>query len=218
MANVIIASLGLREQGRIQYVMDKRMGDYLILIHSEENRTDALEIRDAIKSRGNFGVDLSQVNPWDYHEILRSTLNAVYEHHEDNIGFNPSLGTRVMSAALFFAAGFLGSVVYLVKEEKERATEVIDLYPIHRKTLTKPKNSLLSSLVDAGDKGYPSIIELANSVGMSRSSGTDHITMLERWGYVTTAGSFSKQVHITPLGMTVLKLAERWKLEPGKGR
>ncbi|MBD3408474.1 MAG: hypothetical protein GF411_20290 [Candidatus Lokiarchaeota archaeon] len=212
MRNVIIASLGLEQQKRIQYVMDKRKGDCLILLHSIENKEDAETIEQEFKDRGKFDIELIPVNPYDYHEILRKTLDAAYNYPNDNIAFNPSLGTRIMSAALFFAANFLESKVYLVKEKDGEAVDVVDIYPIHRKKLTAPKKAILQSLVDVGDEGYPSIITLAHSVGKSRSSGTDHVQHLEKWGYVETSNSSPKQVQITLLGKTVLKLAERWKI------
>ncbi|NWF94528.1 MAG: hypothetical protein HXY34_00125 [Candidatus Thorarchaeota archaeon] len=209
---VHVAGLGFNEQGRIAYVIQNRGGQKLVLVHSKENLDDAIRVQEDLQKHGAFEVELICVDPWDYHDVLQKVIEVAIRHHKDDLRFNPSLGTRVMTSALFVAANFTGSPVHLVKEEKGIATDVIDIYPVQRQTLSAIKKHILETLKAHESTGIESIMKLARLVKRSNASVSHHVDELSMWGYVETKREDRKVlVKITGLGAAVLRMAELWK-------
>ncbi len=210
---VHIASLGHKEQGRIAYVLQKRGGEKVILVHTPETAGDADHvIKDILQQHGSYEVEKVCVDGWNYHDVLCKVVEVALRHSDCKLRFNPSLGTRVMTAALITVANFTGSVVYLVKEANEKAVGVIDIYPIQKQSLSPIKKDILEELDKRKAEGIASIGKLAQLVGRSMGSVSGHITQLEKWGYVRTQSeNKSRHVWITGLGSAVLRMSKQWK-------
>ncbi len=227
---VMIATLGRNEQGRIAFVMNRRGADALVIMCTRETHNDAERIRDEILEKGHMPIEIVQVEPWRFDDVLFKAVKTVNtymleQEGQDNdeeveFAFNPSLGTRIMSAALYAAAAFTKSVIHLVKEDgKGHAIDVVDVFPITREQLSPPKKRVLESLSSLKDErgNYewcPSIGRLAKTVRLGMSATSDHVSTLHDWGYVETekVGN-TKKVRITKLGNAVLEMTRIWKAQ-----
>ncbi len=124
-----------------------------------------------------------------------------------------------MSAALYAAAAFTKSVLFLVKEDgRGRAVEVVNVFPITRQSLSAPKKRILAVLAERRraakseeEQWFPSMGALAKAVNLSRSSTSDHIKVLSDWGYVEVDEGRPTRVRSKELGEAVLEMARKWK-------
>ncbi len=215
---VHLATLGFNEQGRIKYVLSKKGGDKLFLFYSNETKPDLARVSAEIRRSGSWDVEPILVDAWEYHDVLYKVVKVVVDNYNNEILFNPSLGTRVMTAALFAAANFTRSSVYLVKEDRaQNPIDIIEIEPVQRQTLSAPKKRVLEALTKAGDSGFSSMGALAKKVSLSRSAVSDHVKSFTSWGYTRTIEEKKeKQIYITPLGGVILEMAKLWSKKEKK--
>ncbi len=210
---VHIASLGFNEQGRILYVLRKIGGSKVVIIHSKETEQDAKAISAEIRSKAPWDAKEVLVDAWDYYDVLHKTVNVCLEHYGKELCFNPSLGTRVMTTALFTVANFTSSNAYLVKEDGQgNSVDVIKIDPVQRQLLNTAKKRVLKTLDGAAEGGFATVGNLARAVGIRSGTTSDHVNDLEGWGYARTEpNGRRKRVYITPLGSAVLKMSKLWQ-------
>ena len=210
---VHIATMGFHRTQRVDYVIRNCGGNKLVILHSDDTKENAEAVKADIEK--SFAVELRPVKPWDYYDILATALEVVYQHRDWEIRFNPSLGTRVMTAALVMAAAYVSAKMYLVIEVEGEEEGVIEIEPIKRETLQKPKKRILEKIVQAGGC-ISSQKDLGSRMSLGASSISRHVNMLLDWGYIEkrkTDGTGKKEICITRLGRVVLELSKHWRKE-----
>ena len=200
-----IASLGFHRTQRVDYVIRHVGGNKLVILYSEQNFEQAEAVKDDICQ--TFTVELKKVDPWDYYDVLNKALEVVLDHFEWNIAFNPSLGTRVMTAALVMAAAYINAPIYLVVESDGEEKGIRKIKPIKREKLTAPKKKILETIISMGGK-IASAKELGTRVELGASTISGHLKDLREWRYIS---SKINQISITNLGKTVFRLAKHWE-------
>lgn len=207
---VQIATVGKYETGRLNFILIRKEWHRLVLLHTETTKEQARFIKQQVER--NIPVDLVPVEPWDYHDVLAKALDTAYTHREYELGFNPSLGTRVMTSALLMAAMFTNSPVYLVKEENGEPVGIVDVLPIKRTMLTKPKKNILKKLLSEKGDCVSSQKELGTRIRLGASTISGHVRDLEEAGYIQRFKKPAGNVLcITDLGRIVLRVAQHWK-------
>jgi DNA-binding MarR family transcriptional regulator len=213
---VQIAAVGKYQHDRLPWLMQLTKADAGILLYSEESKNFANEVKADLQKGGHFDVECHQVNPWDYNEILSIALDCAIHWLKQRyeVAFVPALGSRIMSAALMMAAAQLNKTAYLIKEEKDKAFDVIEIRPLHYKKLTKQKKTILYELMKKECVSAIRQLGTSDELGVSRSTKSGHIRDLEKWGYISLKQIWrSKEVCITHLGKIALKLAEYREFE-----
>jgi DNA-binding MarR family transcriptional regulator len=206
---VQIATVGKHETGRLEFVLYRTESDKLIILHTETTKKQAKNIKEKVEKR--LPVELVNVEPWDYHDVLGKALDVAYRNRNCDLRFNPSLGTRVMTSALIMAAMFTNSPVYLVKEQNGKPVDIVEVLPIRRTMLTEPKKNILKKLLSEGDC-VPSQKELGSRTSLAASTISGHVRDLEDAGYISRSkGSEGNVICITNLGRIVLRVAQHWK-------
>ncbi|MCF2136438.1 MAG: DUF6293 family protein [Candidatus Thorarchaeota archaeon] len=203
--------MGFHRTQRVDYVIRHFGGNKLVLLHSEDTKDNAEAVKEEIEKA--FTVELRPVDPWDYYDVLATALEIVLEHQGWEIRFNPSLGTRVMTAALVMAAAYINAKLYLVIEIQGEEKGVREIEPIKREKLQTPKRKILEKLIEAGGC-VESQKDLGSRMELGASSISRHVNMLRDWGYITKdprTGSEKKGICITKLGRVVLGLSKHWK-------
>ncbi len=212
---VQIASLGLKEQQRIKIVLTARACDKLILLHTKDNADEARALLDEIGKTSIEQPEAVEVEPWDYTNVLAKTMEQAIKHKACRLSFNPSLGTRVMSVALFWAAMFTESPIHMVEERDGNPVDVITIHTIGRKKITGPKRRIMKALVLAGKDGVGKWKDLKplleDNLGVKADSPhiSRHTKRLREWGYVEVDDTGRKR--ITDLGKAVLEASEYWR-------
>ncbi|MHA1812510.1 MAG: HFX_2341 family transcriptional regulator domain-containing protein [Candidatus Thorarchaeota archaeon] len=205
---VQIATLGIYANDRVEQVVMKKSTDKVIIVHTENNSDEA----DALKSRFvRYGIkcECIRVHPWDYEKILTALLETVLKHPDDEIEFNGSCGTRVMTAAVHMAALIIDAPLYLVVEVDGNVPgEVVELHPVPVSMLSAPKKEILRRLIETGGR-VESQSELGSRTELGASSISKHISDLVRARYVRTERAGTKKaVEITDLGRMVYRLKQ----------
>ncbi len=205
-----IATLGLHEKKRIDFVVTRKGADKVVIVCSEDNEADADKICKSFIDRG-IKCDYILVDPWKYEEILAKIIECVINHLKDGtytrVEFNGSGGTRVMTAAAYMAALILGEPIYLVGQSEGNDTEeIITLRPVPIAMLSEPKKRIMESLKEKGGQ-VSSQKELGSRTDLGADSISKHIRELSLAKYVRTHWhGRRKSVELTHLGEMVLEL------------
>lgn len=205
-----IATIGKYQTGRLEFVLYRKEWSRLVILHTEITKENAEAIKK--EAEEHLPVELVQVKPWDYHDVLGTALDVAYNKRNCELGFNPSLGTRVMTSALIMAAMFTNSPVYLVKEDGGEPVGIVEVLPIKRTMLTEPKKNILKKLQSPETGCVSSQRELGTRVSLAASTISGHVRDLEEAGYIQRSREPKGNVIcITDLGQIVLRVAQHWK-------
>lgn len=216
---LMIATIGLYEQDRINFAMLERSIKKVVLLHSSHERSKqaAEQVR---QMYGSDKVDMMEVDPWDYQGLLSLALKLP----EDYNGFSPEyhvgLGTRVMTMALAMAALFTGYPIFMVVEDEERTIRKLQEIPhLPLNPISMQKREILEVL-DKSGKRYPSITSLVKDVKAHFKEALAetrinqeiariyrHVSKLVEWGFAEWGKDGRETwIQITSLGETVLYL------------
>ncbi len=203
-----IATLGLFANERIHHLIARRRVDSVAFIYTEENKEEVETYRQKYESM-SIPVFLREVDPWDFEGIMASILEVVAEVDTEEIEYNLSCGTRVMTSAALMAALVTESKVFFFSEKDGDALgEVI---PYNLETIAKlgdGKRRLLAALsMQKNSCGTQN--DLINELGIRRAGVSRHLKELTEAGYVDIVEENRPKVYaLTKLGEVVLRLKE----------
>ena len=205
---VQIATLGIYANDRVEQVVMKKSTDKVIIVHTQENTSEAEALRGRFSAHG-VECECIEVHPWNYEKILTALLDQVLKHPDDEIEFNGSCGTRVMTAAVHMAALIIDAPLYLVVRPDDNAPgEVVELRPVPVSMLSAPKKEILRRLIEKGGR-VESQRELGSRTELGASSISKHISDLVRARYVRRERHGTKKaIVITDLGRMVFRLKQ----------
>ena len=212
---VQIASFGLKQQQRIKVVITACACDKLVLLHTKDNADEAKALLDEIRKTSIEHPESVEVEPWDYTNVLAKAMEQAIKHKAWELNFNPSLGTRVMSVALFWAAMFTESPIHMVEEKDGQPVDVITIHTIGRQKITGPKRLIMKALILAGKDGVvrwkdlQPLLEDKLGAKMNIPNISRHTRHLREWGYVEAGDDGHKR--ITDLGKAVFEASEYWR-------
>jgi len=189
-------------------VVLKRGADRVVVIYTEENEKELVDIRARYRHYG-LPLDARKVEPWSYEEVLSEILEVVLDYPNHEVEFNISCGTRVMTTAAYMAALFTDSPVLFVSEVDDKVIgDLIEVQPISVSMLTSVKRRILADLVKMGGC-VESQRSLGSRVELGVSSISKHLRHLEAAGYIKRSRKNRRNVvEITGLGRVVLRLKE----------
>ncbi len=212
-----IATLGLHANERIEHMVMKRGADKVVLFYTERNKDEVKEFVSRF-SRAGIPTETVIIPPWDFQMILAKILETIVENEEyDEIEFNASCGTRVMTAASYVAAVHSDAMLLVISEDETTVLkEIIEIQPFSKITLTRPKRRILEQLVELGGTVY-SQKELGTRAELEASSISRHVRDLEQVGNITRKRmGRQKLISITPLGRIVLRTRQIRERHRGK--
>ncbi len=207
MKRLHVATLGLNRNDLVGYVIHKRPVDALVLVYTNENKEDMLKIRADNESSG-IPVLPVKVEPWDYHNVLAGILGAVTrkEYEEYGLEFNPSCGTRVMTAAAYMASLMTDSPVYFVTDPQESGYgDLISLSPMSLTKLPSPRKRVLGVIEDRGGT-VENRDEIKSETALSKAQVSRHVKNLAAVGYVEVGEGKGGFVRTTNLGKIVYNM------------
>lgn len=225
-ATLLIATIGLYQQDRLEFALMQRRIEKIELIHSpaDESKNAAR----AIKKKYGQLVTLHESDPWDYLSLLSLALRIADSNPKYTPEFHIGLGTRVMTMALAMAAFFTNSQMFLVVEDEDRKPrELVEIPILPMNPMSAQKKTILKVLRDLDGQKAESQVALRRHVRdwieregtgakapnvPSVASVSRHLKYLERVGFVERKKEGKENwVALTELGRTVLSMKETRK-------
>lgn len=206
MKRLHIATLGLNRNDLVGYVIRKRPVDNVALVHTSENWDDMEKLKIENESSG-IPVETVEVMPWDYSNVLARILEVVSRYETHRLEFNPSCGTRVMTAAAYMASLMTDAPVYFVTDPQEDGFgDVIQILPMSFAMLSEKRRKFLKEI--GGQVGaINSYREIKDATDLSISQISKHVRSLEKVGYVKVSRRGKESyVQTTDLGQIIINM------------
>jgi len=144
--------------------------------HDPRGKAAASKVRAFCKSNGIKPTDV-EVNAFDILECARRMLREIRKHDRENLIFNITGGTPIISSAATLVCILEGiRAVYIHEETKEQIS--LPLLTVRYESILNPAQArVLSHVADSGDSGCAQV-DIAEGLGLKRSTVSHHVKNL----------------------------------------
>ncbi len=181
---------------------------FVLTVSKDERAKIALKsldlMVDGLRARGlPLDLEIVRVDPGNFSELLRRCLEIL---SADDVTVLLGGGMRVLGIALLQAAFLLSKEVkfevMLEGEGRWITVRTWNAISCCARGLSEPKVRILRTLLD----GPKSLDELAENLGRSKSTLSEHLDGLESYGLVEKVTARPALVRLTPLGAAVARI------------
>lgn len=210
---IYVASVGEEKRPVFYGLKHVRYVDKILLVHSNETKDVAYEIKDVFDELGIYETLLVEVDPRSIDDVIDELVKFVKKHSLINYEYvsNISGGTKPMSIGVYIFTSIMNGESFYVFKKSENEMEILDIPSLKidiegilgvRKR-SKAKIRICKALIESPR----TLSELSRSLGYSKTSIKFHLEFLENNGLIRK----NKKIEITPLGKIAVSLYDYQK-------